>query len=246
MMLSACAKTQSSEKDAMPMILIPSGDFLMGSASSAAKAQANEFPQHTVYLDGYTIDQHEVTNAQYALCVKAGACTPPQETSSYSHPRYYGTSKYANFPVIKVNWNQAASYCTWAGRRLPTEAEWEKAARGTDGRIYPWGNEEPDATLENLWQNEGDTTKVCSYPKGNSPYGLCDMAGNVWEWVNDWYGETYYQYSPASNPTGPASSEYRIIRGGSWYLGPQYSRSEERDTEHPDDWYFSYGFRCSR
>jgi formylglycine-generating enzyme required for sulfatase activity len=239
--LSACAKPHNSEKDSMPMVLIPAGD-----TSSDPNAQASEFPQHSVYLDSFTIDQHEVTNSQYALCVRSGACTPPPEKSIFTLSRYYGQWKYANYPVVKMNWNQANAYCQWAGRRLPTEAEWEKAARGTDGRLYPWGNAEPEASLANFWQNAGVTAEVCSYPNGNSPYGLCDMAGNAWEWVADWYGETYYQNSPGSNPTGPTSGVYRSMRGGDWYLGDHFLRAANRGMYYPNEWDWGYGIRCAR
>ena len=233
--------TFTREKDGMQMLYVPAGEFTMGSDNGAS----NEQPVHQVYLDAFWIDQTEVTNAMYALCVQAGTCTPPAFNSSYTHGSYYGNSQYADYPVVYVDWNQASAYCGWAGPstgsglgRLPTEAEWEKAARGTDGRTYPWGNAAPDMSLLNYNGNMGDTTKVGSYPDGASPYGLYDMAGNVWEWVADWYSETYYQNSPASNPVG--------LDSGSWDGHVSNLRASMRVRGNPDLYSHNIGFRCAR
>jgi formylglycine-generating enzyme required for sulfatase activity len=222
------------------LVWVPEGEFSMGSDTG----ESDEKPVHTVYLDGYWMDRTEVTNAMYALCVAAGVCNQPYSTKSYTRSSYYGDSQYRDYPVIYVDWNQATAYCEWAGRSLPSEAQWEKAARGTDGRIYPLGDTAPDANLANYSRNKGDTTAVGSYPSGASPYGIMDMAGNVWEWVADWYGETYYSSSPATNPQGPSSGTYRGLRGGSWGNNRSNVRSADRNWNVPGIQNDFIGFRC--
>lgn len=225
--------------DEMRMVGVPAGDFEMGS-----EVEGNyEKPVHTVYLDGYWIDQTEVTNAQYARCVQAGACSAPASNSSRRVDGYFDDPAYADYPVIWVSWEQAQEYCNWAGARLPTEAEWEKAARGTDGRSYPWG-EGIDCERANYGFCVGDTVSVGSYPKGASPYGALDMAGNVWEWVADWFTDGYPQ-SPRENPSGPASGNYRVLRGGSWFDDGFVVRSSYRLSEAPLEAYNNLGFRCA-
>ena len=229
----------------MVMVYVPAGEFLMGSDSTIdSQAYADELPQHKVYLDAFWIDQTEVTNAQYAFCMKGGQCTLPAKTLSNTRSSYYENNQYANYPVIYVDWNQALDYCVWAGGRLPSEAEWEKAARGIDGRIYPWGGATPEQSLLNYNQNKGDTTAVGSYPNGASLYGALDMAGNVWEWVNDWYSNSYYQNSPVKNPIGPDSGTSRVLRGGSWDRDARHVRSASRYGNYPNYWYNYLGFRC--
>ncbi|MBI9046260.1 MAG: SUMF1/EgtB/PvdO family nonheme iron enzyme [Anaerolineaceae bacterium] len=233
--------TQISEKDGMVQVYVPAGEFEMGS-----NMNNHEKPIHTVYLDAYWMDRTVVTNAMYARCVQAGACVNPKSNTSITRDHYYGNSEYDNYPVLYVDWFAAQDYCEWTGRRLPTEAEWEKAARGTDGRTYPWG-EEIDKSLANYHDYTGDedTTAVDSYPQGASPYGVLDMAGNVWEWVMDWYDDTYYSSSPSGNPQGPSTGMQRILRGGAWGINYGYSRSAYRFREDPSGGYVNVGFRCA-
>ena len=236
-------------QDGMTLLYVPAGDFTMGSDS-------DEKPVHTVYLDAFWIDQMEVTNAMYAKCVGAGVCNEPSSKSSKTRNNYYGKLEFDNYPVINVSWNDANAYCSWAGRRLPTEAEWEKAARwkpspseggqgGGEAFTYPWGNTQPSNSLLNYDQAVGDTTEVGKYPNGASPYGALDMAGNIWEWVNDWYGSKYYQSSPSSNPQGPSSGDFRVMRGGAWFNLSSLVRSAYRAWDDPTYSSYTIGFRCS-
>ena len=190
----------------------------------------DELPAHTVALDGLWIDRTEVTNAKYRRCVEAGACDPPANSGSHTHGRYYDDSAYGDYPVVYVDWYQAVDYCAWAGGRLPTEAEWEYAARGSEGRMFPWGDAFDgtrlnycDAKCEFGYADEmvddgyADTAPVGRFPAGASWCGVQDLAGNVREWVADWYGD----YSPRRqvNPTGPSSGTGRVLRGGAWREG---------------------------
>jgi len=228
--------------DGVTMLLIPAGEFTMGSNNG----DSDEEPIHRVYLSDYYIDKYEVTNATYKRCVDAGECIPPKQSDSNTRSAYYGNSEFDDYPAIYVDWNMANTYCSWHDTRLPSEAEWEKAARGANGRTYPWG-ENIDCDKANYQSScVGDTTKVGSYLDGVSRYGIYDMAGNVWEWVNDWYGEKYYQSSPFSNPLGADSGQYRVLRGGSWLDGNNNARSAKRHKTVPEDIYFSLGFRCAR
>jgi len=220
-----------SPNDGMMMLYVPAGEFEMGYADG----KADEMPVHTVYLDAFWIDQTEITNRMYLLCVEVGVCNQPVQGAhtalrhdSSTHEFYYGNPEFNDYPVIFVNHAQAEEYCRWTGRRLPTEAEWEKAARGTDGRLYPWGNEPPNETLLNYNGIIGDTTKVGSYPAGASPYGALDMAGNMWEWTADFYSPDYYANSPAKNPQGPETGYVFVERGGSWRLSERPVRATYR------------------
>ncbi|MBI1298289.1 SUMF1/EgtB/PvdO family nonheme iron enzyme [bacterium] len=224
-------------------VTIPEGAFLWGSDTSKdLMAAGNETPQRQIYLSVYRIMRMPVTNAQYKVFVDATGHRTPEHWHGKEIPK-----KKANHPVVNVSWRDAMSFCTWAGARLPSEAEWEKAARGTGGRIYPWGNQPPAAKRCNFNRNVDDTASVGSYPAGASPYRVMDMAGNVWEWVNDWYQDDYYSVSPDNNPKGPATGTFRVLRGGSWFeLGDNNVRSAHRNNNHPAFWSYDNGFRCAR
>lgn len=229
------------------MVYVPGGTFLMGSREDNPQADNDEYPQREVFLDGFWIDQVEVINERYQQCVAAGECNPPYENGSFSRDSYYGDPQFTNYPVVWVTWFDAVRYCLWAGKRLPTEAQWEKAARGTDGREYPWGDSPPDETLANFGGNIGDTTEVGAYsPQGDSPYGGMDMAGNVLEWVTDWYDGNYYYTAPKKNPPGPGNSpiQARVARGGSWLYPARRARAPLRVDRIPELREGNIGFRC--
>lgn len=233
----------SSTVDGMEMVYIPAGTFLMGSAEGREDAQ----PVHAVSLDAYWMDRTEVTNAMYATCVDAGYCDPPHRDVSLTRlDGYFRVAAFADHPVLFVDWSDAQTYCAWAGRRLPTEAEWERAARGEDGRTYPWGHDTPSCSLANFHGCEGDTAAVGSRPDGASPYGLYDMAGNVWEWVADWYQPGYGTSSPVSNPAGPSRGEGRVVRGGSWDYGSASLQAASRNYFGARSANYYLGFRCVR
>jgi formylglycine-generating enzyme required for sulfatase activity len=222
--------SQVSEIDGMVQVSVPAGEFQMGSN----ERNDNEKPVHIVWLDAFWIDQTEVTNALYAKCVATGNC---RDMANYPEK--------SSHPVVGVDWTNAATYCQWAGRRLPSEAEWEKAARGTDGRTYPWG-EGIDCKKANYQSGcKGDTSAVGSYPDGASPYGALNMVGNVWEWVADWYSDTYYRSSLQENPKGPDSGDGRVLRGGSWDNNEMRVRGSPRDGFYPINGLRTIGFRCA-
>lgn len=236
---------QITGKDGAPMVLIPAGEFTMGSSEADKLAQDDERPAHSVYLDAYYLDQYEVTTARYARFFQQTI----RNTPAYWFEQVI--QKYGNKPVVGVDWNDANAYCSWAGKRLPTEAEWEKAARGTDQRLYPWGNASPTPQLANFsrgfeFKNYEVLTDVGSFEQGKSPYGAYDMAGNVWEWTADWYDETYYKNSPERKPKGPSNGQYRVLRGGSWDIEPDGVRSASRDGDTPSDRLVLIGFRCAQ
>ncbi len=223
--------------NSVEMVYVPAGGFLMG--SPAGKGDSDEQPQRRVFLDAYWIDKRPVTVGQYRTFCQATERKMPLAPD-------WGWQE--DHPVVNVTWEEAAAYARWAGKRLPTEAEWEKAARGTDGREYPWGNQWDPRKCSNRG-NSHSTQPVGGYPAGASPYGALDMAGNVWEWCADWYGESSYRSTPARNPTGPTSGQHRVLRGGSWECDlPAAFRAARRDYEHtvPGDRDNYDGIRCVR
>jgi formylglycine-generating enzyme required for sulfatase activity len=228
--------------DGASLVYVPAGTFLMG----WNYGDPGETTEHKVNLDAFWMDLTEVTNQMYAVCVSAGACTPPAETKSYKRAAYYGSPEFAAFPVVYVSWQQASDYCTWAGRRLPSEAEWEFAARGQDQRLFPWGKNEPVRELANYSLFNKDTTQVGLYPTGASPFGVLDMAGNVSEWVADWYIENYYSKSPQDNPAGPAEGMVKAFRGGSFANQADKIRTTRRGFDAPAYVNPSLGFRCAQ
>ena len=235
--------TWTRPADKIVMVYVPEGEFEMGSDDG----DRDERPVHTVGLDGFWIDRAGVTNAQYRQCVEAGECEPPMAcTEGEGQPTYEESGK-TEHPVVCVDWFVAKAYCEWAGGRLPTEAEWEYAARGPEGFKYPWGDNEPNDMLLNYFPSfVGDTTEVGSYPDGASWCGALDMAGNVWEWAADWYAADYYAASPSTNPTGPSSGSKRVIRGGSWDNVAFDVRTANDYRSLPEGRWRDTGFRCAR
>jgi formylglycine-generating enzyme required for sulfatase activity len=274
-------------EDGAQMVLVPAGEFWMGSdvaeverfKQECRRASVNEercrswgkrgeTPRHRVYLDAFYIDRHEATNASFEAFVGAAKHRTTAERQGsgwlgrerdgkwkweringavWQAPGGPGTSAAPNHPVVQVSWHDAYDYCRWAGKRLPTEAEWEKAARGTDGRRYPWGDDW-DASKANAVLRVKTTRPVGSYPSGASPYGALDMAGNVTEWVADWFDEDYYSRSPQRNPSGPSSGQGKVIRGGGWHSLPINLRTPHRGevSLEPGASFDFIGFRCAK
>ncbi|HYL81661.1 MAG TPA: formylglycine-generating enzyme family protein, partial [Candidatus Acidoferrum sp.] len=230
-------------EDLTPMAAIPAGEFVMG--STPRDGNPDETPQRKVILDAFQIDKYETTVGRYAKFLQATGQDPP-EYWNLANPATDG-----DLPVVGVDWDQAQAYCQWAGKRLPTEAEWEKAARGTDGRKHPWGNEGPTPQLANYGKGGSfgyskSLDKVGNYESGKSPYGVYDMIGNVWEWVADWYDKGYYQNAPEKSPKGPEKGEFKVIRGGSWAKVPLVVRAAGRNRAAPSSQTTSIGFRCAK
>ena len=225
-------------KDGAPMVLVPAGEFTMGSE----QGDDDEQPVHRVFLDSFYLDTFEVTNGQFAKFVAAIQSEPPWGFADQETPVVR-----ADQPVRWVNWLEATGYCLWAGKRLPTEAEWEKAARGTDGRVYPWGNEPPTPIHAVFGLKEGAETvsPIGNRDKGMSPYGVHDLAGNLYEWVADWYDEAVYTPLPTSNPRGPAAGATKVQRGGSYINSPYRLRSSFRTKGDPTEHDPNVGFRCA-
>jgi formylglycine-generating enzyme required for sulfatase activity len=216
---------------------VPAGEFMMGSDPEVdSDADPDEAPPHKVYLDAYRISRYEITNAQYARCVRATVCEEPGDLA------YYSDQNYANHPVVYVSWFNAKAFCRWMGGRLPTEAEWEYAARGPEGHVYPWGNDLPSCEWAQFGGCAGDLAPVGTRPDGASWCGTEDMAGNVWEWTADWYGP--YPYEHQENPTGPGTGESKVERGGSFDFDQGDLRAADRVNDPPGLGYFNIGFRC--
>jgi len=246
-----------SDGRGVEMIYVPAGEFIMGSDTGFP----DEVPVHQVDLDAFYIDKLETTNKEYKACMDAGACRPPvrldccTDTQLVLWVTYFGDPKFDDYPVIYLDWHRASDYCAWRGARLPTEAEWEKAARGPDGRVYAWGSDQPRPGLLNFAWSPGEfdqralpgTAAVGSYPDGASPYGVLDMLGNVYEWVEDRYDPRYYAVSPDRNPTGPTEGNYRIARGGSFFNTAFRNRAANRNNAFlPADLaHFDAGARCA-
>ena len=260
------------EQDGMEMVLIPAGTFLMGAAEEDFSAAPDERPSHEVTLPQFYIDRYEVTVEQYAAFLnRIGSyeracegvdCAWPQELAGYTSYlsqqdigdgslQFFAATGYANYPINHVSWYGAQLYCESVGARLPTEAEWEYAARGTDGRIYPWGNITPDPAGDlAVFQSDSyeNMKPVDALPNGVSPFGLYSMAGSLWEWTGDWYDENYYEESESMDPTGPETGFARVIRGGAWPFNNQANRirSTNRNSLSPDFISSAVGFRCAR
>ena len=238
-------------KDKMPMVLIPAGESAIGRNDDGLDAR----PMHVVTLDSYLIDKHPVTNRMYSLFLnEMGNQTEDgikwyDDTANRARLRWSGDCwlvmrNYASHPVVLVSWHGAVAYCRWVGGRLPTEAEWEKAARGLDDRIYPWGNHPPGYEYANFQGCKESTSPVGSFPKGASSFGLLDMAGNVWEWVSDWYGYDYYTHSLSINPRGPDTGVTKVVRGGSWFNIDRHLKVSYRSYSNPGTRAANLGFRC--
>jgi formylglycine-generating enzyme len=242
---SALAASPAKEADPVPMVAVAAGEFLMGNPEGVGRA--DEWPQRAVYLDTFSIDQVEVTNERYLAFVRTtGHRHPP---NPYGIGPLVSANGIEQLPVVQVTWYDAKAYCSWAKKRLPTEAEWEKAARGTDWRRFPWGNDPPtpkQANFDREWEEEKTLHPVGTLPAGDSPYGVQDLSGNAREWVQDWYGADYYKRAPDRNPRGPDKGIVRSIRGGSWHSPLSDITTSARGRGGFALQTHGTGFRCAR
>ena len=245
------ASTHTENSPPNGMVLIEKGPFLMGSKKSMLELKPHDLfntdrhtlgpenPAHEVYLDSFYIDKYEVTNEAYAKFMKETRVKKPKgwNDPNFNHPQQ---------PVVGISWKEAVEFCQWQNKRLPTEAEWEKAARGKRPIRYPWGNTSPDSSKLNYNQELKKTTAVGSFDSGKSDYGLYDLSGNASEWVNDWHFPEYYLFSPKENPRGPEKGQYKVIRGGSWRNNADDVDLVYRNATTPKNRSLAIGFRCAR
>ena len=255
--------TEITDDLGVEMVLVPEGEFTMGEDVIDAWTECQKWrydcsldqfedlgPIHQVYLDAFYMDKYEITNALYRDCVDSEVCEQPIKISSYTRSDYFENPEFDNYPVIYVTWEMANAFCEWREARLPTEAEWEKAARGVDSRTFPWGEGKVGCEYANISMPcKGDTTKVGSYPRDVSPYSVYDMAGNVTEWVADWYSENYYEISPFENPPGPEAGKERVVRGSFWInskITQQEGKIVYRNAPSVKPVYPALGFRCAK
>jgi iron(II)-dependent oxidoreductase len=248
------------------MVRIPAGEFIQGSSDADVEAAiemcatgfggscphprdwfTDETPRRAVYLDAFYIDKWEVTNKEFlAFTIATGYVTDAEKKGDATNWRTFNTPDREGYPVTWMSWNDADAYCQWAGKRLPTEAEWEKAARGPDGYIWPWGNDWEPGRANSGDGGAGSVVAVGSYPLSASPYGVMDMCGNVWEWVADWYDPLWYTRSPRRNPSGPMSGANRVLRGGGFRNPPWEVRTVHRHSGGPEGYAPDHGFRCAQ
>ncbi len=246
-------RTERRGNDNAEMVFVPAGEFTMGSPETVSLGSygglggtLDEQPQHIVYLDAFWIDKYEVTNAQYKKCMDDGGCQLPHVYEMMKQPELFENLalEYSNYPFSSATWDDANLYCKWAGKHLPTEAEWEKAARGTDERVWPWGNTFDENRLNSRESGRDSLTPVDYFPSGGSPYGAQDMVGNASEWVADWYDQSYYVNSPHSNPKGPSAGKEKVWRGGAWSYYLYDARTASRFHTDPSE--PNLGFRCAQ
>ena len=245
-----------SPKDNMPLVYVPAGEFQMGSTGQDPGADIDEKPQHSVFLDAFWIGQTEVTNAMFAVflnemgnqveekAVWLNAAAREAQIVQSQSGSWQPKARFEDHPATLVTWYAARAYCAWAGGRLPTEAEWEKAARGSDGRIFPWGDEIDCNRANYLDCQSTGSLPIGSRPAGASPFNALDMTGNVWEWVSDWHAPDYYASSPSENPFGPETGSAKVVRGGSWLFDAKHARAANRRSDGPLITKPDYGFRC--
>ena len=235
-----------NEISSQEMVHFPAGEFEMGSPKGTGKK--NEYPKHKVYLNAFYLDRFEVTFADFEAYLATHLKKYPTITGWVDRR---ARADMVNKPIFGLQWKRCRNYCVWREKRMPTEAEWERAARGTENRIYPWGNEPPDKTRANFgnccFVKKGKVhNEVGHYEKGNTVEGISDLGGNVAEWVSDWYDKKYYKKAPYKNPKGPKKGKYHVIRGGAWNSLPMYLRSSSRYGDSDGKDYYGIGCRCAK